>query len=489
MDAREGAFSCKLCRTMTAEKLSSKNEVTGKATPESGSVAVIPYKNPLLWVPTSYFAMGTVYITVSTASNIMFSNLGLSNDQAAAYSSLTGFAFTFKPFWAPLLELYKTKKFFVIAMQLVLAVVFAGLAFLLPFSGASTAPLTSGITSAPLPLVLPIFGLLMVAAVTGATQDIVSDGVYVTTLNSKNQAKYTGVQSMCWNIGFVVAGGLLVMLVGRLAGETSAGPKPAPASYGSAWTYVFVACSALMLLLAGWHTKMLPHGSRAQNAPRSLGEALETVGKAFVTFFQKKDILLLLAFAFFYRSGLGLLDKIAPLFLIGSRSSGGLGLDNTTLGWMNGIVGTTALVVGSILGGWFVSVRGLKKSLLLLCLALNVPNITFLYLGWARPESLWTVGAVFFIEKLGWGFGSVGHMIYMMQQIAPGPYKTAHYAFATGLGLSFCMTATGWVSGYLQMAVGYQTYFVIALLAAIPSILFTILAPFHYTDDSAAGKS
>jgi PAT family beta-lactamase induction signal transducer AmpG len=455
---------------------------------EHRAPAAVPYKNPFLWVPSSYFAMGTVYITVSTASNIMFSNLGLSNDQAAAYSSLTGLAFTFKPFWAPLLELYKTKKFFVIMMQLALAAIFAGLAFLLPFSGASTLPFPPGVTSVALPLVLPIFGLLMIAAVAGATQDIVSDGVYVTTLDSKNQAKYTGIQSMCWNIGFVVAGGLLVMLVGRLAGETQTGGKPSPASYGSAWTYVFALCSALMVLLAAWHSKVLPHGSKAENAPRSIGDAMTTVGKAFVTFFQKKDILLLLAFAFFYRAGLGLLDKIAPLFLIGSRSSGGLGLDNTTLGWMNGIVGTSAMIVGSILGGWFVAGRGLKKSLLILCLALNVPNLTFLYLGWARPESLWVIGSIFFIEKLGWGFGAVGHMIYMMQQIAPGPYKTAHYAFATGLGLSFCMTATGWISGYLQMAVGYQTYFIIALLASIPSLLFTVLAPFHNTDDAASAK-
>jgi PAT family beta-lactamase induction signal transducer AmpG len=457
--------------------------------PEMESSAPVPYKNPFLWVPSSYFAMGTVYITVSTASNIMFSNLGLPNDKAAAYSSLTGLAFTFKPFWAPLLELYKTKKFFVIIMQITLAAIFAGLAFLLPFSGASNSPIPAGVGSVTLPLVAPIFLLLMLAAISGATQDIVSDGVYVTTLDSKNQAKYTGIQSMCWNIGFVVAGGLLVLLVGRLAGETQSGPKPVPAAYSSAWAYVFGASSVLMLVLATWHIKMLPDGSKARNAPKSLGDGLSTVTRAFITFFQKKDILLLLGFALFYRFGLGLLDKIAPLFLIGSRATGGLGLNNTTLGWMNGIIGTVALIVGSVLGGWFVSSRGLKRSLLILCLALNVPNVTFLYLGWTQPTSLWLIGCIFFIEKLGWGFGAVGHMIYMMQQIAPGPYKTAHYAFATGLGLSLCMTVTGWVSGYLQVAVGYQTYFIIALLAAAPSILFTILAPFHHADDAARAKA
>jgi len=328
--------------------------------------------------------------------------------------------------------------------------------------------------------------VLLVAAIAGATQDIGSDGVYVTTLPSRAQAAFTGFQSMSWNVGYILANGFLVLAVGKLAGEVEGQPLPDVSKYSYAWTVVAIVFAATMLVMAGWHYFMLPQGSKAGDAPKTFGEAMGTFGRAFVTFFQKKDIWLLLGFAFFYRFGLGLLDKIAPLFLLDPRSNGGLGLDNTTLGWLNGVVGTTALIVGSIIGGWWVSKRGLKKSLLWLCLALNVPNVTMLYLGAAQPTETWIVGVIFFIEKFGWGFGAVGHMIYMMQQIAPGPYKTAHYAFATGLGLSLCMTATGVVSGYLQTAVGYQTYFIIALFAAIPSILFTVLAPFHHADDAQA---
>ncbi|HOU92286.1 MAG TPA: MFS transporter [Polyangiaceae bacterium] len=429
----------------------------------------IPYKHPLLWVPTSYFAMGTVYVMVTTASNVMFKNLGLPNEQAAAYSSLTGFAFTFKPLWAPLLELYKTKRFWVIMVELVLAGIFGALAIALKLPA----------------WLYPVLGMLVLAAIMGATQDIANDGVYVTTLDSKNQAKFTGFQSMSWNVGYILANGFLVLAVGVLAGEKPGQALPSTSAYSYAWTMVALVFSVTMVVLAGWHYLMLPAGSKAKDAPRSFSDAMGTFGKAFVTFFQKKDIWLLLGFAFFYRFGLGLLDKIAPLFLLDPRAEGGLGLDNTTLGWLNGIVGTSALIIGSIVGGLWVSKRGLKKSLLFLCLALNVPNVTFLYLGAAQPSQTWLIGVIFFIEKFGWGFGAVGHMIYMMQQIAPGPYKTAHYAFATGLGLSLCMTATGIVSGYLQTAVGYQTYFMLALVAAAPSILFTVLAPFHYEDDSA----
>jgi MFS transporter, PAT family, beta-lactamase induction signal transducer AmpG len=441
-----------------------------------------PVKHPALWVPTSYFAMGTVYTMVTTASNILFANMGLSNEKAAAYSSLTGFAFTFKPLWAPLLELYRTKKFFVVLMQVVLAVAFLGIAVALKLPAWTT----------------PVIGLLMVAAVAGATQDIGTDGVYVTTLDSKRQAAFSGIQSLCWSIGPIIASSVLVLVVGKLAGEAPDAPKPDPSAYASSWGVVFLVLAALMLVLAIWHQSFLPQGAKSSHES-SLSEAAATFGKTFVSFFQKRDVLLLLGFAFFYRFGLGLLDKIAPLFLLEARDKGGIGLDNTMLGYLNGFA-TVAFMVGSILGGMFVAKRGLKRSLLILCLALNVPNVTFLLLGVVRPEAVWIggslwagghpnagmvlVGLIFFIEKLGWGFGAVGHMIYMMQQIAPGPYKTAHYAFATGIGLSLCMTLTGLVSGYLQTAVGYVTYFVIVLVAAVPSIVFTVLAPFHQDDDS-----
>lgn len=425
------------------------------------------YAHPALWVPTSYFAMGAVYTMVTTSANIMFANVGLPNDLAALYSSLTGFAFSFKPLWAPLLELYKTKKFFVVLMQLILAACFAGVGFALKMPA----------------FVVPVVVLLMISAVAGATQDIVSDGVYVTTLDSKRQAAFAGVQSMCWSIGPVLAASVLVGIVGIIAGEMEGQPKPEVGAYTTAWFWAFIGLGALIGAVALWHTKFLPQGEKAHDAPRSVSDAVVTFGKVFVTFFQKKDVLLLLGFAFFYRFGLGLLDKVGPLFLLDSRANGGLGLNNKELALLQGFA-TVAFIVASLAGGVFVSKSGLnKKSLLTLCLALNVPNVTFLYLGFAKPENIWIIGTIFMIEKFGWGFGAVGHMIYMMQQIAPGPYRTAHYAFATGIGLSLCMTLTGMISGYIQTAVGYETFFIIVLIAAAPSLLFTILAPFHHKAD------
>lgn len=419
------------------------------------------YPNPFLWVPSSYLAMGLIYVTVGSVANVMFKNLGMDNTSAAFWSSILGFPYTFKFLWAPLLELYQTKKFFVVLMQFLLAASIAGVAFALKLPDMTW--------------LVPVLALLAVSAILGATQDIGSDGVYVTTLPPKDMAKYTGFQSMCWNAGFLLAAGPLIHFSGVLHENTH--------SWATSWMVIMLIIAGLMVLAGLYHGRLLPPGAAALDAPKSLGQAMGTFGHAFVTFFQKRDVLRMVAFAFFYRSGFGLIDKMGPLFMIDDRAKGGLGLSNQMLGDINGTFGTGAFIVGSLLGGWFVSRAGLRKSLLALCLCLNVPNVTFLILSQTQPSSYYLIAAIVTLEKLGWGIGCVGHMIYMMQQIAPGPYKTAHYTIATAL-MGACMMSTGAISGYIQKWVGYQWFFIIVLLAAAPSILVTLLAPFHHPDSA-----
>jgi PAT family beta-lactamase induction signal transducer AmpG len=426
--------------------------------PDSGRVS-----SPLGWVPTSYLAMGLVYVTVGSVANILLKNVGLPNEQAAFWSSLLGLPYIIKPLWAPLLELTRTKKFFVVLMQLVLAglIAAAGLALTLP-----------GRT-----FVAPLLGLLGLAALAGATQDIGSDGLYVTTLDARAQARFTGIQSMCWNLGPILAMGVLVRASGTLHERLGDWHRP--------WTIILFVIAGIVGALGLWHAWRLPAGAPAPaGGPEDAGGA-RTFGRAFATFFRKPHIARMIAFAFCYRLGMGLLDKMGPLFMIDAREHGGLGLSNQLLGDINGTFGTGAFIVGSAVGGLFVARRGLRRALLPLCLCLNVPNLTFLYLSQARPESRAVITAVVTLEKLGWGIGAVGHMIYMMQQIAPGPFKTAHYTFATAF-MGLCMIATGMVSGALERALGYQAFFVVVLVAALPSIAVTLLAPWPEGDVTRA---
>ena len=417
------------------------------------------YKNPFLWVPSSYLTMGLIYVAVGTVANIMFRNMGMENDKAAFWSSILGFPYTFKFLWAPALELYKTKKFFVVLMQFAISAALVGVALGLRLPGTSW--------------VGPVLTLVAITAVLGATQDIGTDGVYVTTLSPKEQAKYLGFQSMCWNGGALLAKGPFVRISGVLHESTQ--------SWANAWMIIMLAMGGLVFVAGFWHSRILPPGAKAKDAPKSFGDAMKTFGDALSTFFQKKDVLRLIAFAFLYRFAYGLLDKMGPLFLIDSRANHGLGLSNQAIGDVYGTFGTGAFIIGSLVGGWIVSRAGLKKTLLLLCFCINVPNVTFLFLSQTMPTSMALITVIVTVEQLGWGIGAVGHMIYMMQQIAPGPYKTAHYTFATAL-MGACMMSTGAVSGYVQKAVGYQWFFIIVLLAAVPSLLATILAPFHNPD-------
>jgi PAT family beta-lactamase induction signal transducer AmpG len=346
-------------------------------------------------------------------------------------------------------------------MQFLLAASIAGVAFALQLPGKTW--------------LVPVLVLLAVSAMLGATQDIGSDGVYVTTLPPRDMAKYTGFQSMCWNAGFLLAAGPLIHFSGVLHESTH--------SWGTSWMVILLVIAGVMVLAGLYHSRLLPPGAAALDAPKTFGQAMGTFGHAFATFFQKKGVWLMIAFAFFYRTGFGLIDKMGPLFMIDDRAKGGLGLSNQMLGDINGTFGTGAFILGSLVGGWVVSRAGLKKSLLILCLCLNVPNVTFLILSQTLPSNYYVIAGIVTLEKLGWGIGCVGHMIYMMQQIAPGPYKTAHYTIATAL-MGACMMLTGAVSGYVQKWVGYQWFFIIVLLAAAPSILVTLLAPFHHADSA-----
>jgi PAT family beta-lactamase induction signal transducer AmpG len=419
--------------------------------------------HPLAWVPTSYLTMGLVYVTVGSMANVMFKNLGLANEEATFWSSVLGLPYVLKPLWAPLLELSRTKKFFVVLTQFLLAglVALAALALQLP-----------GKT-----FIVPAMILLALTAFAGATQDIGSDGVYVTTLEPREQARLTGVQSMSWNLGPILAMGLLVRATGTLHERLGNWRLP--------WTIVLLSIAGLVLAMAFYHLRRLPPGARAADAATSAADAVRTFRRAFATFFEKKDVARMIAFAFLYRLGMGLLDKIGPLFMIDGREHGGLGLSNQLLGDINGTFGTGAFILGSFLGGLFVARRGLRRSMVILCLCLNVPNLTFLFLSHWLPTSTAVIKLVVTIEKLGWGIGAVGHMIYMMQQIAPGPYKTAHYSFATAF-MGLCMILTGMVSGVVQRAVGYGAFFIIVMVAALPSLVVTLLAPFNEPDVTAS---
>jgi PAT family beta-lactamase induction signal transducer AmpG len=260
-----------------------------------------------------------------------------------------------------------------------------------------------------------------------------------------------------------------------------------PAVFGpdwiDAWRIIFFIVAGITLAMVAWHWKNMPDGARAENAPTSIGAAGRILWHSFVTFFQKRDVWIMVAFAFLFRLSIGLLEKIGPFFMVDPVAKGGLGLSNELLGIVYGTYGLAAVLLGSLLGGMFVARRGLKPTLFLLCCAVNIPNVTFLLMSIYQPSSVLWISIGVSVEKFFFGFGSVGFMIYLMQQLAPGKYTTTHYAFGTGL-MGLCMMVTGMVSGHLQQWLGYVNYFWFVMAATIPSFLVTWFAPFHHGEQA-----
>ncbi|MCE1190167.1 MAG: MFS transporter [Ignavibacteria bacterium] len=411
--------------------------------------------HPGTWVPSLYFAEGLPFVTIATVCVLMYKDMGRSDAEIAFFTSLIAWPWTFKPLWGPLLEMFKTKKYFVVGTQLVSGILFGLIAFSLPFAGFFQYSLA-------------IFAVL---AFNAATHDIAADGVYINALTMKEQTKYVGWQGAFYNLAKVLSQGVFVYMAGMLTKVL--GVK-------HAWMTVMGVFGVIMFVLSIYHSKMLPSGGSAGEV-HSLRETFDTLWDVIKTFFQKKYIGWGIAFIVLYRFAEGQAIKIVPLFLRSGRELGGLGMSTSEIGIVYGVFGAAAFVAGSLLAGYFTAGRGLRKSLMVLCAAFNIPFAVYAFLAIAQPTSFMLIGAAVVCEYFGYGFGFVGLTLFMMQQIAPGKYKMAHYAFATAImNLGFMLPSM--VSGLISDYLGYQKFFIWVIIATIPSFLVAWLVPFRNTE-------
>ena len=422
--------------------------------------------SPFHWVPSLYFAMGLPFVVLNMVSAVMFKDLGISDTEIAFWTSLIMWPWTIKFLWSPLLELYQTKKFWVVATQLLSGVLFglAALALHLPMYFAVTV------------------ALFAVVAFSGATHDIAADGVYMSELDTKAQARYIGVQGAFYNLAKLVATGGLVWCAGWLMERFSTAGGDSLAASRSAWTVVLVALGAIMLAAGLWHVRALPSGGGSSEHAAS-GDMLRNLREVVVSFFSKKHIWLYIAFIILYRLGEGFVMKIVPLFLKADTVVGGLGLTNQQIGLYYGTFGAGAFLLGSWLAGRYIAARSLRRTLFSLVCIFNLPFAVYALLAWFQPSSMWLVGGGIVVEYFGYGFGFVGLTLFMMQQVAPGEHQMAHYAFASGI-MNLSVMVTGMASGCLSDLLGYKLFFVAVLAATLPAFVMTRLVPFTYDEQT-----
>jgi len=418
-------------------------------------------RHPATWVPTAYFAMGLPFIAIAQASALMFKNMGISDSKIAFWTSLIMLSWTLKPLWSPVLEMFKTKKHFVVGTQLVTGLTFGLVAFSLPLNNFFSYSIA----------------LMAVIAFSGATHDIATDGVYLNVLSSKLQAKYIGWQGAAYNIAKILTGGAFVFLAGQMEER-----------YGvvHAWMIVMGLYGIIMIILAVYHIRMLPSGGAAKEV-KSLNEGFQTLWEVIKTFFQKKYIAWYIGFIVLYRFAEGFAIKIAPLFFKAAVADGGLGLSTSEIGIVYGVFGAGAFVLGSLLAGYFIAGRGLKRSLFILCCFFNIPFAVYAILAITQPDNLYLIGGAVVLEYFGYGFGFVGLMLFMMQQVAPGKFKMAHYAFASGImNLGFMIPSM--LSGFMSDWLGYKLFFIWVLVATIPAFLAAWFVPFGHPDNIEAAE-
>ena len=418
--------------------------------------------NPWWWIPTLYFAEGLPYFIVNNISVIMFNNMGMSKGDMALYTSLLYLPWVVKPLWSPFVDLIKTKRWWVVAMQILMSIAFATVAFTLPHPSAEV--IVAG--STPVSIFSLTLVIFWITAFASATHDIAADGFYMLALEQSQQSLFVGIRSTFYRLSSIFGQGVLVVIAGLL--ESRLGDIP------RAWSLTLLICACLFSAITLWHLFRLPKPSAdASRKGNDVIYILKESGRTFVTFFQKKGVVTALIFMLLYRLPEAFLVKMMNPFLLDGKTFGGLGLSTETVGLVYGTIGVAALTVGGILGGVAASRWGLKKSLWPMALALTLPCLSFVFLAALQPSNIWVISSCVALDQFGYGFGFTAYMLYLIY-FSEGEFKTAHYSLCTAF-MALSMMIPGMVAGYVQEFLGYTKFFGFVMLCCLVTVLVTFM--------------
>ncbi len=459
--------------------------------------------SPWFWVPTLYFAEGIPYFLVNNISVMMFAKMGVPNDQLAFFTTLLYFPWFLKGVWSPIVDVVKTKRWWIVGMQVLLTSLCFLLTLTLPQPEVATI-VSKGTSVSIFWLTLVLF---IIAAFASATHDIAADGFYMLAHDQSSQARFIGIRSTFYRIASVFGQGVLVYIAGMVEKHTPIAViedatgkivdmEPAVAAvtdgYSAigniplSWQITMGVTAVVMFIITLYHIFLLPKSDN--DMPRQTeggaADSFKELGKSFSTFFTKDGVWLAILFMLLYRLPEGFLIKLCQPFLVdqtlkttneaGQIIGGGLGLDTDMVGLLYGTIGVIFLLLGGIVGGLFISKRGLKHSLWWMAACMTLPCLTFVYLSACLPTDPWLIGTAISIEQFGYGFGFTAYMLYMMY-FSEGEFKTSHYAICTAF-MALSMMLPGFIAGKIEMAIGYEAFFWMVVACSIGTLLATVLA-------------
>ena len=411
------------------------------------------------WIPTLYFAEGLPYFAVTAISVILYKSMGLSNSDIALYTSWFYLPWVIKPFWSPIVDMFSTRRKWIVAMQLLMGAALASIAFTIPLASY-------------LQWTICLFWLI---AFSSATHDIAADGFYMLGLDQEGQSFFAGIRSTFYRIATIFGQGVLIYIAGKLESLTG--------NAALSWSITFGILCAILTLTGIYHGYRLP--VPAADTPRSIsgiGDVFGGFKNIVATYFKKPGILPALLFMLLFRLPEAQLVKLINPFLMDTKEAGGLSMSVEQIGITYGTIGVIGLIIGGILGGICISRNGLKYWLWPMVMAISLPDLVYVLLSYAQPDSLLLINSCVFIEQLGYGFGFTAYMLYLIY-FAQGEYPTAHYAISTAF-MALGMMLPGMVSGYIQESLGYFWFFVWVIICCAATFIVSALLKI----DPAFGK-
>ncbi len=391
------------------------------------------------WIASTYYAEGLPYSLVQQVSVQFFTAAGASL-QTIGLLSFFGLPWNLKLFWSPIIDLFGNKKRWLIVMELIL--------------GAVAALLVWPAQHLNLDLAAKIFILM---AFMSATHDMSVDGYYIQTLDTTDQAAYSGLRVAAYRVAMLVGNGALVILAGQVS-----------------WTACFLTAAAMMWGLAGFHKWILPEPPATHT--HGPGQRWSEVREAFQSYLAQPGIVWSLAFILLFRAGDAMMFAMVTPFL------NHLGYGLVARGILTGTVGTVTGIGGALLGGLIISRWGLKKALFPLTFIQSLAIPAYAWLAWAGP-SIWWVGLTIAFEQAAAGLGTAVLMVFLMQRCQEN-YQATHFAIGSAL-MSVAATVVGGFSGFLAAKVGFVVFFLLAFVAAIPSLGLALTMPKIIFKDSA----
>ena len=410
------------------------------------------HRNPWAWITTLYFAEGLPNIIVTGLSVVMYMQMGLSDAEVGLFTGWLALPWVIKPLWSPFIDLLKTKRWWVLAMQALIGASLAGIAFSIPTAFWFQATMC----------------LFFLIAFCSATHDISADGFYMIELDDHNQAKYVGLRNTFYRLAIIFVNGMLVSLAGILQVMFRGQIR-------FTWALIFYGLAGLFIGLWLYHSRFMPRPAEDVNTRRTVAEVTSELKNMFITFFQKFDrrgTLIVMLFLLFYRFPEALLNTMTKTFMLRHNYVGGLGLSPQEYGLANGTVGLIGLLLGGIIGGVLVSRDGMKRWLWPMVCAITLPDVVYIYLSYSLNSNLIVVSSCLFIEQFGYGLGFTVLTLYMLYY-SQGKYKTSHYSICTGISYLGLMLP-GMLSGYIKDMVGYRVFFIIVM--ACCAITFAVTA-------------